>query len=445
MASQSDTPHVVIVGAGFGGLEVARRLAEARVRLTIIDHNNHHLFQPLLYQVATADLSPANVSAPIRSIVRHQRHTDVLLAEVTGIDVAAREVLATDGATGEPLRVGYDTLVLATGAQQSYFGHDDWESLAPGLKSLTDATAIRRKILLAFEAAEMEQSEEDRRAWLTFIIVGGGPTGVEMAGAVAQLAHKTIISDFRHFDPASARVLLVEAGSRILPAFPEDLSASARRQLEAIGAEVLTGAPVQEVRADGAIIAGQFVPAHTIIWSAGVQASPAGVWLGTKMDRAGRVLVTPQLTVPEHDEIFVIGDTAHVEHDGKLLPGVAPVAMQQGHYVAKVIRARLRDAAEPAPFVYRDKGNLATIGRSHAIADLGRMHLSGFPAWAAWLAIHITYLIDFRNRLLVLIQWAWAYFTYQRGARLILPEEPSPPVMQPRIPLAVPDSEKTGG
>ncbi|HEY7355694.1 MAG TPA: NAD(P)/FAD-dependent oxidoreductase [Ktedonobacterales bacterium] len=418
MSKQFDAtqPRVVIVGAGFGGLQAARALRKAPAQVIVIDRRNHHLFQPLLYQVATAELSPADISIPIRAALRRQHNTEVLLAEVTGVDVEARRVLIGERS------VSYDYLVLATGAQHSYFGHDDWAPYAPGLKSNTDATAIRREILLAFEAAEIETNPEKRQALLTFVIVGGGPTGVELAGAIAGLARKSIARDFRHIDSSASRILLVEAGPRLLAAFPETLARKAQRELERDGVEVLTDAPVERVDADGVVIAGKRVSAQTIIWAAGVKASTAGKWLGAETDRAGRVIVGPDLTVPGHPEIFVLGDTASATQDGKPLPGVAPVAMQQGHYVARVIRRRLAGKQEYKPFHYRDKGNLATVGRSYAITDLGFIQLAGFLAWVTWLVVHIFYLIGFRNRLLVMIQWAWAYLTYQRGARLITEE-----------------------
>ncbi|HLV97186.1 MAG TPA: NAD(P)/FAD-dependent oxidoreductase [Ktedonobacterales bacterium] len=412
-AFDATRPRIVIVGAGFGGLQTAKALRKASAQVTVIDRRNHHLFQPLLYQVATAELSPADISMPIRSALRGQRNTEVLLAEVTGIDVEGHRVLM-----GEHT-ISYDYLVLATGAQHSYFGHDNWAPHAPGLKSNSDATAIRREILLAFEAAEIETNPEKRQALLTFVIVGGGPTGVELAGAIAGLARKSIVRDFRHIDSSAARILLVEASSRLLAAFPEALASKAQRELEHLGVEVKTNAAVEQVDADGVVVAGQHITASTIIWAAGVQASPAGKWLGAEADRAGRVWVEPDLTVPGHPEIFVIGDTANVKGAEKPLPGVAPVAMQQGRYVARAIRRRLAGKQEDAPFHYHNKGNLATIGRSYAITDLGFIKLTGFVAWVIWLVVHIFYLIGFRNRVLVMTQWAWAYLTYQRGARLI--------------------------
>ncbi len=424
-------PRVVIVGGGFGGLNAARSLARAPVHVTVVDRSNHHLFQPLLYQVATAGLSPADISTPIRFVLRHQRNAEVMMAEVTSVDVAGRRVLTGDRA------IPYDYLVVATGAHHSYFGHDAWEPFAPGLKSIVDATTLRRKVLLAFEAAELEADPERRGVLLTFVIVGGGPTGVELSGAIAELAHRALAQDFRHFDPASARILLVEAGPRLLPAFPEELAGAAERKLERLGVEVRTDAAVEQVDADSVVVAGKPLRARTVIWAAGVKASPAGEWLGAQMDRAGRVIVNSDLTLPEHPEIFVIGDTASVAQGGQPLPGVAPVAMQEGRYVASAIRRRLAGDQAIPPFHYWNKGNLATIGRSFAIADLGRLKLSGFIAWVAWLAIHIYYLIGFRNRLLVLVQWAWAYVQNAYPGRLIVPAEP-PEVRTPRLPAAAP-------
>ena len=345
--------------------------------------------------------------------MHRQRDTEVLLAEVTGVDVVGHRVLLGKRS------VAYDYLVLATGAQHRYFGHEAWERLAPELKTLTDATTIRRQILLAFEEAEAEADPATQQALLTFVIVGGGPTGVELAGAIAGLAHKSLVRDFRHIHPASDRVLLVEAAPRLLAAFPETLARNAQQALERVGVEVRVQAPVEQVDAEGVVIRGQRILARTVIWAAGVQASPVGAWLGTQVDWAGRVMVERDLTVPGHPEIFVIGDTASLTEHGKPLPGVAPVAMQEGHFVAKLIRRCVAGATERLPFHYRDKGNLATVGRSFAIADLGLLKLSGFIAWVAWLLVHITYLIGFRNRLLVMIQWAWAYLTSQRGTRLI--------------------------
>jgi NADH dehydrogenase len=432
-ASDSTVPHVVIVGGGFGGLLAARGLRNAPVRVTIIDRNNYHLFQPLLYQVATAGLSPADIAAPIRNVVGRQRNTSVIMAEVVGVDTKAQRVLLPDRS------VPYDYLILATGARYNYFGHPEWESLAPGLKSITDATSIREKILLAFESAEMERDPEKQRALMTFILVGAGPTGVEMAGAIAELAHRALARDFRHIDPTSARILLLEAGPRILTAFPEDLAEKAKQALERMGVEVRTNAAVEKVDETGVVVGGKHIPSHTVLWTAGVIASPAGTWLGAETDRAGRVKVQADLSVPGHPNIFVIGDTALALQDGKPLPGVAPVAMQQGRYVADLITRRIQGRPEQ-PFHYHDKGNVATVGRSFAIVDLGRVKLSGFLAWVLWMAIHIFYLIGFRNRLLVMLEWAWAYFTFQRGARLITWQTPSaeaetmsPPEERPKV------------
>ncbi len=410
-------PRVVIVGAGFGGLQAARALRKAEVQVTVIDRSNHHLFQPLLYQVATAGLSPADISAPIRSILRQQKNARVILAEVTGVDVEEQRVMLHNHKS-----VPYDYLILATGARHSYFGHDDWELYAPGMKSITDATAVRRKLLLAFEAAEIETDAEKRKAFLTFVLVGAGPTGVEMAGAIAELAHKALVSDFRSIDPTSARIILVEAGPRILPAFPESLAKKAQKALNHLGVEVRTASAVTAIDREGVVIADKPLAAKTVIWTAGVAASPAGQWLGVETDRAGRVKeVAADLTIPAHPNIFVIGDTVSVTEKGKPLPGVAPVAMQEGRYVASVIAHRVanKGTANVAPFHYFNKGNMATIGRSFGIIEIGKLRLSGFIAWVMWLTVHILYLIGFRNRFLVMFQWAWAYLTYQRGARLI--------------------------
>jgi NADH dehydrogenase len=406
-------PRVVIVGAGFGGLHAARALKNAPVQLTIIDRRNHHLFQPLLYQVATAGLSPADISAPIRSILKGQANTSVVLAEVTGIDLQEQRVIMQDKA------IPYDYLIVATGAHHSYFGHDEWEAYAPGLKTIPDATAIRRQILLAFEAAEIETDLEKRRALLTFVLVGAGPTGVEMAGAIAELAHKALASDFRMIDPTSARIILLEAMPRILGAFPESLAQKTQKALNRLGVEVRTHSAVETINDDGVVIGGQLLPTKTVIWTAGVAASLAGKWLGADTDRAGRVKVQDDLKLPGHPNVFVIGDTAMLMQNGKPLPGVAPVAMQEGRYVASLIKQDIAGNTQHKPFHYLNKGNVATVGRSYGIVDLGWIRLSGFLAWVTWLAIHIFYLIGFRNRLLVMFQWAWAYLTFQRGARLI--------------------------
>ncbi len=427
-AAQSPTtsgarPRVVIVGSGFGGLNVAQGLRAAPVDVTVIDRSNHFLFQPLLYQVATAELSPADISAPIRGVLRGQRNTRTLLANVTGVDVAQRVVIARDLGDGHEHRIPYDYLIIATGAGYSYFGHEEWAKRAPGLKSITDATAIRREILLAFETAELESDSERIAALLTFVIVGGGPTGVEMAGAIADLAHNGIRRDFRAIDTAGSRVMLVEAGPRLLPQFHAGLARKAQRALQRLGVEVRLGEAVKDVDADGVVIGDQHVRAQTVIWAAGVEASPAAHWLGVKPAKAGRVAVGADLTVAGHPEVYVIGDTASaMDRHGQPLPGVASVAIQQGHYVARAIAVRVgkRDPQAPlSPFRYFDRGYLATVGRTYAVGEIGPLQLSGVPAWFVWAGVHIAYLIGYRNRLLVLTQWLWRYLTYQRGARLI--------------------------
>jgi NADH dehydrogenase len=416
----AEAPQVVILGGGFGGLVVARGLRRAPARVLLLDQRNHHLFQPLLYQVATAGLSPAEIASPIRRILRRQENATVLLAHATAIDAERKRVLLADG------EVAYDHLVVATGATHSYFGHDEWARFAPGLKTLDDALEIRRRALLAFERAEREPDDEKRRRWLTFVVIGGGPTGVEMAGAFAEIARNTLRRDFRRIDPRTARVVLVEAGPRILPAYPQDLSDKAARQLEALGVQVWTGAPVSGIDAAGVEMGGDRLAGETVVWAAGVQASPLARTLGAPLDRSGRVKVAPDLTVPGRPEIQVIGDLAAVEHNGRPVPGVAPAAMQMGaHAGANIVRALRGEALQT--FRYLDKGSLATIGRSRGVAVFGSFKLWGFAAWMAWLLIHIFFLIGFRNRILVLIQWAWAYFTYERGARLIIQEPPEEP------------------
>jgi NADH dehydrogenase len=407
------TPKVVIVGAGFGGLAAAKRLAGKRVDVTLVDRRNHHLFQPLLYQVATAALSPADIAVPIRSIFADARNVTVLLDEVTGID-ATRSHIFLDR-TG---RLAFDWLILATGARHSYFGHDHWAKHAPGLKSIEDALDIRRRVLLAMELAETETDAERRKQLLTFVVIGGGPTGVEMAGSIAELARRSVSRDFRSITPHCSRVMLVEAGPRILPTFPPDLSAKAEQALRTLGVEVLTGAPVSEIES-GQIIAGQErIAARTIVWAAGVQASPAAQWLGVEQDRQGRIFVERDLRVPNHDAIFAIGDTANVPGmDGNALPAIAPVAKQQGICAADQILGRCSK-----PFSYRSFGNLATIGRSQAVIDWGRHQQSGFVAWLIWSFAHIWFLIGFRSRLAVGVNWLWSYLTYQRSARLITGE-----------------------
>jgi NADH dehydrogenase len=408
-------PHVVIVGGGFGGLQAAKALAEAPVRVTVIDRRNHHLFQPLLYQVATAALSPADIAHPIRSVLRNQANTEVLLEEVAAIDPAAKEVMLADGAG----RVPYDYLILAAGASHAYFGHDEWAPVAPGLKTLEEALDIRRRILLAFEEAETSPDPARRQALMTFVVVGGGPTGVEMAGAIAEIARFSLARDFRHIDTRDARVLLVEAGNRLLGTFPERLSRRALDDLERLGVEVRFGKPVTAVGDGTVTIGGETIEAGTVIWAAGVQASPLGQSLGVELDRAGRVLVNSDLSAPGHPEIFVIGDMAALKDArGQLLPGVAQVAMQGGEAAAANIE-RLIAGRSTRPFRYRDLGNMATIGRNSAVADIHGLRLTGFLAWLAWAGVHILNLIGFRNRVLVALQWLWSYLTFQRGARLI--------------------------
>jgi NADH dehydrogenase len=410
-------PHVVILGGGFGGLAAARALARAPVRVTVLDRHNHHLFQPLLYQVATAGLSPAEIASPIRRILSKQENATVLLAEAVGIEPASRRVRLADG------DLAYDHLIVATGATHSYFGHDDWSAHAPGLKTLDDALEIRRRVLFAFEAAERETDAERRRQWLTFVVIGGGPTGVEMAGAFAEIARHTLVRDFRRIDPRSARVVLVEAAPRVLTAYPRNLSERAVRGLEALGVQVWTGGAVTGIDGDGVQIGSDRLAARTIVWAAGVQGSPLAASLGVPLDRTGRVLVAPDLTVPGWPEVSVIGDLAAVEFDSRPVPGVAPAAIQMGrHAAANVLRAV---RGQPRlPFRYRDRGALATIGRSRAVAVLGPLRLSGFVAWVAWLAVHIFFLIGFRNRFVVMFTWAWSYLTYDRSARLILGRRP---------------------
>jgi NADH dehydrogenase len=417
-----DAHRVVIIGGGFGGLSAVKRLKHAPVRVTLLDRQNYHLFQPLLYQVATGALSPANIAAPLRNVLRKQKNTTVLLGEATRIDVAKRRVILSDG------EIPYDTLIISAGSTHQYYGHDEWEKFAPPLKTIEDATDTRARILLAFEAAERETDPEKRRAWMTFVVVGGGPTGVELAGALAEIAHDTLKNDFRSIDPSEARILLVEMADRVLPPYPPTLSESARQTLTHLGVTVSTGATVMNIDDRGVTIreasgSTNTIPARTVLWAAGVLASPLGKSLadgaGATLDRAGRVIVEPDFTVPGHPEIFVIGDLAHFNGvDGKPLPGVAQPAIQAGRYVARVIQGRLR-GEKSEPFRYHDKGNLAEIGRAAAVADLGWIRLTGFPAWVIWLFVHLLYIVEFQNRLLVLVQWGWSYFTHSRSARLI--------------------------
>jgi NADH dehydrogenase len=412
MSTREELPSVVVVGAGFAGLAAARALAGAPVRVAVVDRRNHHLFQPLLYQVATAALNPADIAQPIRRVLRRQGNAEVLLAEVTGVDLSRKRVLLADG------EIAYRQLILATGATHSYLGHPEWAAHAPGLKTVEDALEIRRRVLTAFERAEREPELQRQRASMTFVVVGAGPTGVELAGALAEIARRTLAADFRHIAPERSRVVLVEAAPRLLPAYPEELSASARRQLERLGVEVRTGAPVSRIDGGGVVAGGERLEAATVLWAAGVEASPLARSLGAPLDRAGRVRVDADLTVPGHPEVHVAGDLVFLEQDGKPVPGVAPAAIQEGRHAARNALRALR--GEPRlPFRYRDKGLLATIGRGAAVAAVGRARLSGFPAWLAWLFVHIYFLIGFRNRLAVLLQWAWSYLTFERGARLI--------------------------
>jgi NADH:ubiquinone reductase (H+-translocating) len=407
-------PQVVIIGAGFGGLAAAHALRKAPVDVTVIDKRNYHLFQPLLYQVATAGLSPAQIASPIRGILRNQKNATVLMGKVTAIDKAAKVVVA--GAQ----RVPYDYLIVATGARHAYFGHDEWEPYAPGLKKIEDATDIRRRILIAFEQAETETDAAERERLLTFIVIGGGPTGVEIAGAIAELAKTALARDFRNIDPRQARIILVEAGPRILPPFPESLSAAAERALRRLGAEVRLGTPVTAVGADHVMIGAERIETRTVLWAAGVAASPAAKWLGAQKDKAGRVVINADLTLPGHPEIFVVGDTAAMKDaKGAPVPGIAPAAKQAGAFAAAAIKARVQGRDFPGPFRYRHAGNLATIGRKAAVVDFGWLRLRGNPAWWLWGIAHIFFLIGFRNRITVTLDWFWSYLTFQRGSRLI--------------------------
>jgi NADH:quinone reductase (non-electrogenic) len=406
-------PRVVIIGAGFGGLSAAKQLAGKPFDVTVVDQHNYHLFQPLLYQVATAALSPGDIASPIRSILRYKQNVSVVLAKVSGIDTARREVLA------EGRRIPFDYLIVATGAEHAYFGHESWAAYAPGLKTIDDATYLRRRILLAFERAETEPDAAERRRLLNFVVVGGGPTGVEMAGAIAELAKRALAADFRAIDPRAARVILVEASPRLLIPFDPSLSEAALASLKQLGVEVRLGAGVTDCDGSGVTFGNERIETRTIIWAAGVKASPVAEWLGAAHDQAGRVTVAPDLSVPGHPDIFVIGDVALAAGaDGRPLPGIAPVAKQQGQYVAKLLVARAGGKSVP-PFRYRDYGMLAAIGRKRAVAHLGRIKLTGFVAWVLWSVAHIYYLIGFRNRLVVALNWLWNYLTFQRGTRLI--------------------------
>jgi len=413
MEEPGAVPHVVIVGGGFAGLYAAKALAKAPVRVTLVDRRNHHLFQPLLYQVATAVLSPADIAQPIRAILREQENVTVLLAEVEGVDPERREVILDEG------RLRYDFLLLAAGASHAYFGHDEWEPFAPGLKSLEDALEIRRQILVSFEEAEREGDPARRAALMTFVVVGGGPTGVEMAGAIAEIARFALAKDFDRIDPTKARVILLEAADRLLLTFPESLGKKAERELRRLGVEVRFKSAVTGIEPGLVRVGEESIPAGLVMWAAGVRASPLGRTLGAEVDRAGRVTVGPDLTIPGHPEVFVLGDLAAAKDaKGDPLPGTAPVAIQQGEYAAAMIGKTLAGQPRP-PFRYKDRGNMATIGRNSAVAEIKGLRLSGFVAWLAWAFVHVFNLISFRNRLLVAIQWIWSYLTFQRGARLI--------------------------
>lgn len=414
MTTTDTRPHVVILGGGFGGMSAARQLDDPSLRITLVDRRNHHLFQPLLYQVATAGLSAPSIAAPLRQILRKQRNVTVLMDEAQDIDLQNKRVQLAQG----PL--DYDYLIVATGATHAYFGHDDWARHAPGLKTLDDAFTIRRRVLLAFEHAEREDDPAKRQAWLNFVVVGGGATGVELAGTLAEIARHTLPREFRRSNPHDANILLVEAGPRVLPAFAPDLSAKAQRQLEKLGVQVRTGTAVTAIGPDHVQLGDEMLVSRTVLWAAGVAASPLGRRLDAPLDRAGRVQVAPDLTIPGHLDVFVIGDLASVtQADGRPVPGIAPAAKQMGRYAAQVILARLRGKAPPAPFRYRDDGTLATIGRMAAVAQFGKVKLSGLLAWWVWLIAHVYFLIGFRNRLVVLLDWAWSYWTYQRHARIV--------------------------
>src|SRR3984893_15768331 len=412
-------PNIIIVGGGFGGLAAAKALRNTPAQIVLIDRTNHHLFQPLLYQVATSVLSPSQIGSPIRGILRNQENTIVVLGEVIGVDRDQKRVFVSDADRRE-VPIPYDYLILATGATHSYFGHSEFERYAPGLKSLADAVAIRNKILQAFELAEAEEDPSRHRDLLTFVLVGAGPTGVEMASAIAVLVRSTLKSEFRRIDPASARIVLVDMAPRVLPPFFPDLSKAANHRLERLGVEVRLGHSVDQIDADGIIVAGERIVSKTVIWTAGVAPSPAGKWLKVETDRAGRVRVQKDLTVPEHPEICVIGDTASLEQNGKPLPGVAQVAMQQGRYAAKLIRSRIAGTPPPGPFSYFDKGSMAVVGKGFAVLQSRKIHLSGFLAWLAWAAVHLQYLGQSSLRVSVFLQWIWTYLTGQRGSRLIV-------------------------
>src|SRR5215469_11020531 len=416
----AEHPHtVIIVGGGFGGLGAAKALRNAPVRVILIDRSNHHLFQPLLYQVATAVLGPGQIASPIRNILSNQSNVTVLMGEVTGVNKEARQVFVSD-ADRKGIPLSYDFLILATGAHHSYFGHDEFERYAPGLKSLADAVAVRNKVLNAFEQAEAEEDPSRHRDLLTFVLVGAGPTGVEMSAAIATLVRNSLRSDFRRIDPTSARVFLVDRSKRVLGSFSEHLSAAATERLKSLGVEILLERGVDEIDEDGVIVAGERIASKTVIWTAGVTPSPAGKWLGVETDHAGRVRIQKDLTVPNHPEIFVVGDTASLDQDGKPLPGVAQVAMQQGRYAGKLIHRRLSGEPPPRPFRYFDKGSMAVVGKGYAILESGKVAISGFLAWMAWAAIHLEFLAQSSLRVSVFVQWVWTYMTDQRASRIIV-------------------------
>ena len=407
-------PKVVIIGSGFAGLAATRQLASTNADIVLIDKSNHHVFQPLLYQVATAALSPAQIAQPIRTIVKNQKNCTVELNEVININADAKQILCKN------LSVDYDYLIIATGATHTYFNHDEWSRFAPGIKSIDDALNVRKKILNAFELAEITEDPQARDKYMTFVLIGGGPTGVEMAGAIAELARHTLVEEFRNINTSDARVILIEGNKRILPTFPESLSDKSQRDLQELGVEVMTGKTVTECNYKGVKIHQDFISCHTIIWCAGVKASPAADWLNVEPDAAGRVVVNPDLSVPNQPDIFVIGDTAHVVDDtGIVVPGLCPAAVQQGKYVAKVITQQINQQTRPGPFHYHDKGIMATIGRGKAVAHLSFINLTGFIAWCMWGAIHLVPLVGFRNRIVVAIDWLWSYLTSDRGVRLI--------------------------
>jgi NADH:quinone reductase (non-electrogenic) len=419
-------PRVVIVGGGFGGLAAAKALRNTPAEIVLIDRTNHHLFQPLLYQVATSELTPGQIGSPIRGILGNQKNTVVFLSEVTGVDKDQKYVLVSN-ADRQDVPIAFDYLILATGATHSYFGHNEFERFAPGLKSLADAVAVRNKILQAFEQAEAEEDPSRHRDLLTFVLVGAGPTGVEMAGAIAVLVRNTLRSEFRRIDPASARIVLVDAGGRVLGSFSEDLSGAAKKRLEKLGVEVRLGHAVDHIDGEGVVVAGERILSKTVIWTAGVAPSPAGKWLNVETDRAGRVRIQKDLTVPGHPEIFVVGDTASLDQDGKPLPGVAQVAMQQGRYAGRLIHRRVTGEPAPSPFRYFDKGNLAVVGKGFAVLQSGKVRVSGLVAWLAWAAVHLEFLAQSNLRVSVFVQWVWTYLTGQRGSRLIVNHHGSEP------------------